>query len=1003
MKQKFLAGVIALVLGSAAFAQPSPIWENWGIFQIPPAPGEPFPPNIDATTFINHPGAVFSVNTSSLYNTYDTLNYTNQGLMIGSPGYDFENIPTGTGSTTWAANWVNQVSGLGTNNGVLNCNGAFSFSLTNFTFGFAFGFGNLSGSSKCLVYASNIVNSGYINMTASSLIQMHGKNVNLSRGAMIMQNTSDFFNFFTAGQLDGYWGVGTADYRYFNAPPNNAGSASLLTPTAMFFQTPFGLEAIPDVYDITNRLSFPQIGQLVLLNPSVYAASWISNGGSNILTQVAVVVTTNNAFATSVFFDPFEIGVQWQWTATNFPTGNVTTNNYLTLFDNFGEVTNLQTQFHGVAGARRTFEPYNYQFAQTATPYFLGPPSPPVDPNQLPFFPGDVTNDYSAYQAIFTAGTALTSDVAGGDVTNLAGRIEITADNLLNLTNARLSSLNYMLISATNHYLGSKGAAIASPSMDIYLRTTNAALSITNLVAPYLNHLSGTCDLWSARWTNVVGTVTNSFHVLFVDANFAPISAPIVQTLNLTVTNFVGAQNNLILSDVLNVTRNLKLRADSVTITTNAGNIFAPVGQLNMLSPNIVWSDATRGVMFVTNNGIITAQNAVFFGGSRTQPPYNTNIVDVPYAAFVNTGAVSNQATLVWSTFFLNSGIFDAGAGSFNLQQGCSVILTNGLINAGGEIDLTACSLLVSNHTLQAAAALNLAVTNWLDDGSLAANSADNITNKNVWVAGGGINLPVRPPQASLLGTTVFDLAQDYALVDNIWAGADLGNTAAGFANNAALGRLVLDGLTNNTFEFTPATGNNALYVDRLELLDFVAINQDGAGNWASLMCDPGMTVYYGQALANGNDISEKLNQVNNHQFQWVSNFNTGFFSSTNVVYTDGSTNRLNTALVTSCDIDSNGNGIPNCQDPNPIPVLSARSFALTVGVTNRPSPAALVSWSAFPGTTNYLLSATSAHATNWTVVTNFYYPGPLPGRVTVADLVRTNNPKFYRVRAVLR
>ncbi|MGH7973660.1 MAG: hypothetical protein ACREIC_33500, partial [Limisphaerales bacterium] len=97
------------------------------------------------------------------------------------------------------------------------------------------------------------------------------------------------------------------------------------------------------------------------------------------------------------------------------------------------------------------------------------------------------------------------------------------------------------------------------------------------------------------------------------------------------------------------------------------------------------------------------------------------------------------------------------------------------------------------------------------------------------------------------------------------------------------------------------------------------------------------------------------------------------------------------------------GNGIPNCQDPNPIPVLSARSFALTVGVTNRPSPAALVSWSTFPGTTNYLLSATSAHATNWTVVTNFYYPGPLPGRVTVADLVRTNNPKFYRVRAVLR
>ncbi|HEV2208064.1 MAG TPA: hypothetical protein VG167_04770 [Verrucomicrobiae bacterium] len=1000
MRPKLIAAVVSLALLSATVSRAAdPIWENWGNYFLNFTNAQYTPP-IDAVTVVNHSGATFTVGTSSTFNTFDTVNYTNQGQMTGNPGFDFENIPSGDGVATWSSNFINQQGGG--NNGTISCDGIFTFFITP-----QLPAGNLTGSSKCLVYASNIVNSGTINMSASSLIKMHGTSVDISRGAILMANPSDLFGFFTAGQLDGYWGVGTADIRYFNAPPNNAGQASLLNPTAMFPIVNGATEAIPDVYNITNRYSVPGFGQLVLFNPLVYTLTWVANNGTNFLTQVVALLNTNAAFTPSVYFSPNEIGVQWQWSSTNFPNGGVNSSNYLFLTDDFGEVTNLQTVIDGQAGPRLTYIPINYNFVQ-GTPYTTFNPfaiqGQPVSPGQIPFIPGVVTNDYSAYQAIFSAATELPTDVGFGNVTNLAGRIEITADKFLNLTSSRISSLNYLLLKSTNHFAGSRGAVISSPNLDLYLRTTNAILNVTNLVAPYLNHLAGTCDLWSARWTNVVGSVTNSFHVLFVDSAFSPVTAPLIQTLNLTVTNFNAATNNLVISDVLNVTANLLLKADTLTITTNPGNIFAPVGQLNILNPNIVWSTALPGLSALTNWGIITAQNAVYFGGSRSQPPYNTNIVDVPYQNFVNYGGITNQATLLWSTLFQNSGVFECGQGSFNLQKACLVTLTNGLIHArGGDIDLTGCSMLVSNHALLAGGALTLAVTNSLDDGSLGPNSADGITNKNSWLAGNGINLLVLPSQASLLGTTVTNLAADYALVDSIWAGADLGNTAAGFANNAALGRLILDGLTNNTYEFTPATGHNALYVDRLELLDFVAINQDGAGNWASLMCDPGMTVYYGQALANGMDISEKLNQVNNHQFQWVSNFNTGFFSSTNVVYTDGSTNRLNTALVTSCDIDSNGNGIPNCQDPNPIPVLSARSFALTVGVTNRPSPAALVSWSAFPGTTNYLLSATSAHATNWTVVTNFYYPGPLPGRVTVADLVRTNNPKFYRVRAVLR
>jgi hypothetical protein len=388
--------------------------------------------------------------------------------------------------------------------------------------------------------------------------------------------------------------------------------------------------------------------------------------------------------------------------------------------------------------------------------------------------------------------------------------------------------------------------------------------------------------------------------------------------------------------------------------------------------------------------------------GSHTQPPYNTNLVNVPYAAFVNHGFITNQSSLIWSSFFENDGIFDCGAGSLNLQQALTATLTNGAFYApDGDIGISASSLFASNHVLLAGGSLSFTVSNSLDDGSLAANSADSITNKNFWNAGNGINLLVSPAQGSLLGTTITSFAPDYQLVVNRWAAADLGATPAGFSNNAAIGHLILDGLTNNTFEFSPITGPNALYVDEIDFRDYIATNVDNAKNYASIQIDPGMKIYYGQALANGISIAERLNGKNCGGFVWVSNYNTGFFSSTNMVYPDGSTNRLNTALVTSCTIDSNNNGIPNCMDPAPVPILSPAGLALAVTVTNQPAPAALVSWTAYPSTTNFLYAAPLSGGASWQLVTNFVYTGRFPSRVTVTELIRTNVPRFYRVRVV--
>ena len=1009
MKQKLFAALTALALGylPAAYGQ-SQIWENYGIVQVPPAID-----NIDAVTFFNHKGASFTINSSAYFNTFDTLNFTNQGLMVGNPGFDFETIPTSTGFAHRAANFVNQNSGVGTNSGEIDCSGLFTFFITPLL-----PVGNLTGSSKCLVDATNIVNSGTINMSASSLIRMTGENVNLSRGGISMVNPGNFLGFFNAGVLDGYWGVGIADPNY-RALVNPAGQASLLNPPNL--ATTFGGQpaSLTDLYDITTRQSFVTINQLLLQNPTfyVYDSGQIA-GTSNRMVLVVALVNTNSSLLNQVYFptdaqgNPFEIAVQWQWTSTNFPTAAVSTNNYMYLTDDFGERTNIQLFIDGQAGLRPTYRPGNYNLFEGAP--FVGPigtPTPPATPvpaSSVPFINGLVTNQYAAYQAIFTAATSLPGDVAGGNVTNMAGRIEVVADKVLDLTQARLASLNYLLLKSTNHYIGSKGAVITAPNLDLYLRTTNGALAITNLVAPYLNHLEGTCDLWSARWTNFDATlgITNSWHVLLVDSQIAPITTPIIQTCQLAVTNFNGNDNNnLLISDILNVSSNLLLNATRITLTTNAGNLFTPYGEINVMNPDMLWPTATPGLMYLTNFGVIQTENSVYFGGSHTQPPYNTNLVNIPYQAFVNHGGVSNQASLVWSVFFENDGIFDCGGGSFNLQQSSLAIVTNGAIYAiDGDIGFQGSSLLTSNSSLLAGGALSFTLDALLDDGSISAGGADFVTNKNFWSAS-GINLFTLPSQSSLLATTITNSAPDYGLVLNRWAAADEGATPAGFANNAAIGHLILDGQTNNLFEFQPVTGNNALYVDELDLRNFIASNVDDAKNYASIQIDPGMKIYYGQALADGVSIAERLNGKNGGGFVWVSNYTTGFFSSTNMVYPDGSTNRLNTALVTSCSIDSNGNGIPNCMDPAPITLLSASSLALSVTVTNQSlrtdqsTRAAMVSWTAFPSSTNYLYSSALPGGSNWQLVTNFVFTGRFPTRVTVTDLVKTNAPRFYRVR----
>ncbi|MDB6017934.1 MAG: hypothetical protein JWR19_2423, partial [Pedosphaera sp.] len=209
-----------------------------------------------------------------------------------------------------------------------------------------------------------------------------------------------------------------------------------------------------------------------------------------------------------------------------------------------------------------------------------------------------------------------------------------------------------------------------------------------------------------------------------------------------------------------------------------------------------------------------------------------------------------------------------------------------------------------------------------------------------------------------------------------------------------AIGHLILDGQVNGClYVFTGAGTNNAIYVDLLELSNFAT--NGPIANLPALQVDPNMMIYYADAQIGGVEVSEKLNGANGGRLCWVSNY-AGIYSSTNVTYPSGKTYTLNRALVTSTNIDSNGDGIKNNVDP--APVILPDQIALSMTITNLPPLTTLISWQAPAYATNYLFSRTNLFSTNLTVVTNFVQ-GPVKGNITVADPVKASGPVFYQLR----
>jgi hypothetical protein len=571
----------------------------------------------------------------------------------------------------------------------------------------------------------------------------------------------------------------------------------------------------------------------------------------------------------------------------------------------------------------------------------------------------------------------LTTNGAGVGATSLDGELDVGTPNIF------WASSFPNLLNLTNN------GAIRLQNVNQFIGTSN---NITILPTTMLAAASNTLSEISGR-TNVTAnnavTIGSSQYVFVGNiTNAVANQVKIAMTFDGSLSNLIAAINHGAGSGTIystNTSENaqataglLTSHAFTVTAVTSgsAGNSISTA----TTSTNLTW------------DGITLAGGADNFDGST-----NTLASSVPYDNFINSGVLSDQGSTIWANNFVSGGYVSNGIGSFVLES-LTTTLTNGALFAGGDISITAeDSLETSNLVLQAGRSLTLAATNLTDD---VPGGPGVVTNGNSWVVDAttsvGLNLPLTPINGDLLGTTITNIAPFNKNVINTWAGRDFGDSVAGYSNNAAIGRLILDGSTNSQFTFIGTGASNAIYVDYLELLD-QATNRDSHGNPIALTNSANLVIYYAQAVMEGVSVAELLDHENNDHLRWVPAY-AGHYSSTNIYYA-GATNFINAALAQSQDIDSSGDGIPNIDNPAPVFVSGQVNFSVTL--TNVPPFAARISWNSIPDATNYLQYATSLPPV-WITLTNYVTP-PAPPYAPIANVFYdtvTNSTvqKFYRV-----
>ena len=567
--------------------------------------------------------------------------------------------------------------------------------------------------------------------------------------------------------------------------------------------------------------------------------------------------------------------------------------------------------------------------------------------------------------------------------TNGLGVGASSAQGELNLQNANSTTWSWNGSFPNLLWLTNNGGVII-PNFSSFIGNSNAVTIITNIPA-----IGATNVLSALTTSNLIGestvSIASPFEQPYVFTNRITSASPanyvlLGANLNATMTNLIAAINRT-------------AGAGTVYSINTFANSFVSAGPLvgthftvTAISPGTPGN--SLAVSTTATNLTWIGSTSTFLAGGANPVPGSTNLASlaVPYGAFISDGLLMDQGATIWANNFLGSGVVSNGVGSFTLTASTAT-LTNCLLTAGGAVSITANTLLASNIVLQAGRSLTLDVTNWLSDGG--------ITNGNLWSVDStnstgsdqqGLVLPFLPTNNTpglnnLVGTTInLQSPPPNKEVVSTWAAQNYGASTLGYTtNNVAIGQLILDAAGSASSFYFSGTGvgvTNAIYVDRLILEDFAALtNNFGLNKITALNINTNMIIYYADALSSGQDVSYIINGFNTNRLVWVPSY-AGYFSSTNLVYPNGSTNVLNAGLVQDPDLESDGINLLNPNNPEPVFVPSLLDFRFAV--TNMPGAVARLSWNSIPSATNYVFYATNMMESTWIPITNFPEPSQL-------------------------
>ncbi len=959
-------------------------------------------PQIDALAFYN--SGTFTVWSAPLpYDFTRVMNYTNRGTMTGGVGFTFDNV-TREGVRSPAASFVNQ------RGGVIQTVERFGFVASNTVY----------YPTYITVSAAKIVNEGTLSVENSGILRLEGNRIDLTRGGLSVGSVQPDFG---AGYIPGgydfrpepgvydlWWGVGSGPTNASGWPGQDSSSIARPLGGGTSWQAVSPSHFVSD----NNASGFVRVGTTAtyftgLTNVTGGIGLTITNADgtttnifapTNIIRQAVFVgVSDTNNFAARARFAPSTVpdvahatvAIELRLSNTNVVTATGETN-AIYFVDRLASETNLAFGTNIDITPVPTLRPYPYEVWRSPPQEFLfGFNGNALITTNFVYDRGFsnrfVTNLYASYSAFIDYLTVRPPIVAGMGPLDQPGRIEIIGDEV-DLTKARFRGMGVISIDAKN-LVSTSNTVVDAPNLLYNLGSSSGLLTVQNLARAGVIRMSGNIEMWSGLWTNQMATIYTNYYIDDTTNYYNPITNPVDvgihvvilsadfldSTQRVVVHDFVAKSKQIVINDPITVTRKLILDGEAFTLngTLTLTNLDTTNGLPNWVRTNM------PGVKFFTNNGTLTVPNMGYFGsdsGGALQ-------------TFVNTGTLNTFSASVAASSYANSGTLNIDnrltleVGAARLEGGRDVIR--------GSLYIKANDLKLRNHSVRADEGVFLDVTDNLSDAGVGSANTVSVSD--------GFHLLTKPATGDLLGTTFQTTAAKFASVLHTWAGKDLGPSAAGFKDNAAIGRLVLDVYSGGELRFSgpvdwlgnPRSGEYGLYVDYLQLQPAVEADPESV-----MHVYPGLTIYFGAS----NVPAEELDGKFDGRLRWVKSYS-GPTSGTPVASRQNGyevkTIVVNAALLDSPTIDSDGDGVANAYDTWPFDGVTLR----TVEVLGQPANQVRISWDAAAETVYRVEKTVGLTPANWTahsVVTNSAASVQI---LTITDAIPagSNQRSFYRVR----